>query len=357
MKNIFTLFCTSLFFIVNLSISAQNDQVKYEKTMHSSYPTEVNSLLEIHNQYGNITLENWNKNEVSIDITISIWTKDEEKAQEYLNAFDVNTTSDSLKISLSSIINQEILDKTFNKSKGKFQIDYVIHHPVYLKLNLDNVYGDISMQETTGKTYIYLSYGKLKATNFAFDDTKPLSKINIKYGKATIDKCSYCECDLSYSTLEIQKNTAVLINSNYSKVNINETYSLISTSLYDDYKIAQCNKLNITGSYSTISSDIIKNSLTLNINYGGCEIKQIDSDFSEINIESKYADINAPITDGSCYEINMKVNYGTAKCSPKANIDKHISSNSTNISGFIGCKGNASSKVIVNSTYGDIKLY
>ena len=326
--------------------------------MHNSYPTELNTIFEVHNQYGNLTLDNWNKNEVSIDITISIWTSNEEKAQEYLDAFDVKVTGDSSKISFSSVIDQDKLDKSlFNKFKGKFRIDYIVHHPVYLKLNLDNSYGDITMQETTGKSYIYLSYGKLKAANLAFDDTKPLSKINVNYGKATIDKCSYCECDLSYSTLEIQKNTALLLTSNYSKIRINETYSLVAKAMYDDYKITQCNKMNINGSYSTISSDTLKNELVLVLNYGNCNIKQISAGFSKVDADCKYADFTGHIEDGYCYQVDLIVFHGEIRCSPKANIDEHYGSSYASIEGYIGCKGNTSSKVTAKSTYCNFNIF
>lgn len=336
---------------------AQNNQAKFEKTLQHSFATDINTLLEINNKYGNITLNNWEKNEISVDISISVLTDSDEKAQEYMQAFDVKILNDSSKISITSIIDNNKLDRSFQKGKSNFQINYVINHPVYQKVILNNTYGDISIGEISGKTNIKLVHGKLKATNFAFDDTKPVSKIQVDYGKATIEKCSWGEFDLNYSTLEIQKSTAVIIKSKYSNVIIDEILVLIANVQYDNYKIKQCNRMTITGNYTHISSDIINNELSLNVTYGGCTIKQIAAGFENINITSKYTDITAPIADGSCYQINVNVDYGSLKYSPKANVDKHISAIGTSVTGFIGCKGNASAKVSVDSKYGDIKLY
>jgi len=317
----------------------------------------MNTLLEINNQYGNITLNNWEKNEISIDVVISVWTNSEEKAQEYMEAFDVKILNDSSKISLTSIIDNHKLDKSFQNGKSSYQINYIVNHPVYQKVNLNNKYGDIAINEISGKTNIKLDFGKLNVSNFAFDDTKPVSKIQVDYGKATIGKCTWGEFDLNYSTLDMQKSTAVIVNSKYSNVNIDETLVLISTSKYDNYKINQCNRMTISGNYTQVISDTINKELNMTLTYGSCNIKQIATGFENINITSKYTNITAPIADGSCYQINVNADYGSVKYSPKANVDEHVSTNGTNVNGFIGCKGNASAKVTVDSKYGDIKLY
>jgi hypothetical protein len=351
----------ALFFLLVLNHSinseAQNEQAKFEKSLHNSFSTNVNTLLEINNQYGNITLHNWEKNEISVDIVISVWTNTEEKAQEYLQALDVKIFSDSSKISFTSNIDNDKLDNSFQKGKSSFQINYIINHPVYQKVNLINKNGDISINELSGKTNIDLKHGKLNVTNLAFDDTKPVSKIQVDYGKATIGKCTWGEFDLNYSTLEINKSTAVIVKSKYSNVNIDEIMVLIANTKYDNYNIKQCNRMTISGDYTQINSDLISKELNLNVTYGSCTIKQIAADFENLDIKSKYTDVTAPIADGSCYQIDLTVDYGSAKVSPKANIDKHISSIGTTISGFIGCKGNTSVKVTVDSKYGDVKLY
>ena len=348
-----------LLIVLNFSINsiAQDKQLKFEKTLNHSFPSNLNTLLEINNLYGNITLNNWEKNEISVNVIISVWTDSEEKAQEYIQAFDVKIINDTTKISFTSIIDNNKLDKSFKKGKSSYQINYVINHPVYLKVNLNNTYGDISINEISGKTNIKLIHGKFNATNLAFDDTKPVSKIQIEYGKATIGKCTWGEFVLNYSTIDMQKSTAVIVKSKYSNVNINEAYVLISTSQYDNYKILQCNRMTISSNYTQIESNLISKELILNLSYGGCDIKQIAADFDNVNITSKYTNITAPIADGSCYKINVNVDYGSIKFSPKANVDKHKSAIGTSVNGFIGCKGNASAKVSVDSKYGDIKLY
>lgn len=341
--------------LLNTNTFAQD--TKYEKSLHNSFNSDASTIFEINNIYGNIKANNWEKNEISVDIIITVWTRSEEKAQQYMNAFDVKILNDSNKISFSSIIDDEKLDKSFKSGKSKYNIDYVINHPVYLKMNINNKYGNITFNELYGKVNINLKYGILNASNLSFDDSQPASKINIDYGKARIDKISWCEFNLKYSTLEIEKSTASLINSKYSNVFITEIFSLIATSQYDVYKITNCSRMNLGSKYSNISSDKIVYDLQLNLNYGSCNIKQISNEFENVSINSNYTDVVASIADGSCYQISAIVDYGKLKYSPKANIDRHISAIGTSINGFIGCNGNAKSKVSVDSKYGDVKLF
>ncbi len=358
MKKIFPVILSTLFFGITFILQASGQDAKFEKSLHKDFVSNANTVLDVNNIFGNITCNNWEKNEISVDVIISVWAQTDEKARQYMDAFDVKVTNDSTGgISFTSVIDDNKLDKSFKHSKSKYQIDYVINHPVYLKMNINNKYGNINFNEVSGKTNIHLKYGVLTAKNLAFDDTSPVSIIDVDYGKAVIDKISWCEFHLNYSTLDIQKSTASLVTSKYSNVLITNIFSLIATSEYDVYKISSCNRMNINSKYSNINSDKIIYDLQLDLTYGNCNIKQISIEFENVQIVSKYTDVIAPIADGSCYQISANVDYGTLKYSPKANIDRHVSSIGTSINGFIGCKGNANAKVSVDSKYGDVKLF
>ena len=352
------LFIPINFLLISLiSFQIFGQEAKYEKSLHNAFTSNPGTVLDIKNIYGNLTFKNWEKNEISVDITISVWTKSEDKAQMYMDAFDVKVINDSNGLSFISIIDDSKLDKSFKNGKSKYNIDYVINHPVYLKMNIQNKYGNVALEETTGKLNINMKYGVLTANNLSFDDTKPVSSINIDYGKATIEKVSWCEFNLNYSTLDIKKSTASLVTSKYSNIYITDIFSLIAKSQYDVFKITKCNRMNIESKYSNLNSEKVINDLQLDLTYGSCNIKQVSSEFENINITGKYTDITVPIADGSCYQISAIVDYGSLKYSPKANIDRHISSIGTSINGFIGCSGNANAKVSVDCKYGDVRLF
>jgi len=351
MKNLFILFT-----VINITFFSYSQQVKYEKKLHNDFGSTVNTILQINNHNGNIIFNNWEKKEISVDVIITLWTKYDDNAQKYLDAADVILQQDSEKIAYKTVINYENLDKFFKKLEGKFQIDYIIYHPVYLNVDLKNSYGNITFNELSGKANINLNYGHLTAVNLAFNDSKPVSKIKLNYAKAKIGKCTWSEWKIDYSTLSIKTNTASVIKSHYSHVLINNSYGIFAASMYDDYKINNCKKLTLDAKYSDINIDTLQTDANINLNYGDFGIQRVESDFKNIQIVSNYTDVKAIIPDDACYQLDATVSYCEIKYSPKSNVNRHVSNSETKINGTIGCK-QVRAKVYIESNYGDVKLF
>ena len=316
----------------------------------------INTNLLINNSYGNITFNNWEKKEISIDVIITLYTDNEAESQKYLENADVILTQDSGNISYTTAIKYDNLDNSFKKSNSKFQVNYVINHPVYLKVNISNSYGDISFNEISGKSNINLNYGKLKAKNFAFDDSKPVSEVNLNYAKAEIEKCTWSKMNVEYSTLIINKNTAIELNSSYSHVWINNSYGIFAKSIYDDYKMKNCKKSDLNASYTATNIDTIEINANLNLNYGSFNTKTIYPAFENLTINSNYTKVKAIISDNACYQIDATLNYGQIEFSPKANIERRVKNSQTTVKGNIGCT-QPQSTVTIKGNYCDINLF
>ncbi|MBI5539206.1 MAG: hypothetical protein HY951_04055 [Bacteroidia bacterium] len=349
---------TIITFITCLSIPmiVFSQQLKFEKKLQNSFNSNVNTVLHINNSYGNITFHNWEKKEISVDITITLFTENEAEAQKYIENADVVLMQDSDKIQYTTTIKYENLDKSFKKSKSKFQVDYVINHPVYLQINIENSYGNINIDEISGNSNINLNYGKFTAKNLAFYDAKPVSNININYSKAEIEKCTWSKIEADYSTLIIKKNTASEIKSAYSHVWINNSYGIYATSFYDDYKIKNCKKITLDANYTSTIIDTIEIDAKFNLNYGSFNIKRVSPEFESITINSNYTNVKTLIPDNACYTIDANLNYGKIDYSPKANVDKRMKNSQTSVTGAIGCS-QPQSKVSIKGNYCDISLY
>ncbi len=342
--------------LLSISIATYSQQQKFEKKLHNDFSSDINTVLSIKNVYGNITYHNWEKKDISVDITITLYTDNEANSQKYMENANVILKEDSGNISFKTTIKFENLDKSFKKGKSRFQVDYVINHPVYLKVNTVNSYGDISFNELNGNANITLNYGKLNAKNFAFNDSKPLSVLNLNYAKAEIEKCTWSQLYVAYSTLNIDNNTASEINSSYSHVWINKSYGIYATSIYDDYKIIKCKKMSLNSNYSTTIIDTLDIEADLNLNYGSLNIKNLNQNFENITINSNYNNVKANIPENACYILDASVNYGDIKYSPKANVEKRIKNSQVTVKGNIGCD-QPHSKVKVKGNYCTINLF
>lgn len=328
----------------------------FKKNFTSSFAAGLSTTLEVNNFSGDITCINWEKNEVSIEAVITVKARTDKRAEFVIGNIGISQSGDSALKKYSTFINIEKLNKVLNTSSYEYRIDYTVKHPVYLNMVLRNKYGDISLAEISRKINIVLRYGNLSAKNISADDSKPLSKIDIGYGKATIEKLTWCNIELGHSTLKAGNCTGLILNSKYSDIKIKEIYSLFIVSKYDNINVTNCTNLQLESKYTNFDASVLKSDVNLNMQYGDCRITSIDASFRSLTITAKYANIDAFISAGACYSLSASVEFGTVKYSPKANITRKEGYTGEEAYGVVGCSGNPSSAVEVNAKFGDVDL-
>src|ERR1700759_4662905 len=78
-----------------MTLAANGDEdVRKQRLINKSYPVTADDKLEIENQFGNVVISTWDKNEITVDIEISARANSEEKAQDIMNRIDVKDAKD-----------------------------------------------------------------------------------------------------------------------------------------------------------------------------------------------------------------------------------------------------------------------
>ncbi len=72
---------------ITTSVTAQVNKV--EKKYHKEYSVTADSRLYLENKYGDIDVRNWGKNQVVIDVVITVKHRDRERADKLLSFLDV----------------------------------------------------------------------------------------------------------------------------------------------------------------------------------------------------------------------------------------------------------------------------
>ncbi len=139
-------FTFAILFSMGLSAQKQVFSNKIEK----NFSVNTSTNFTVDNKNGTIDFEVWEKNEIQIEVTYEVNTSKVEKAPVYLQAFTLNVETDSNNIKITSVINDDFLDKTFRSGKSDYKINYHIKHPVYLNINVYNRYGDVNLNELSG---------------------------------------------------------------------------------------------------------------------------------------------------------------------------------------------------------------
>jgi hypothetical protein len=340
-------------FLISSTISA--DEVT--KEFHKEYTAGTKSL-EISNKYGDVVIESWNKDQIIIDVKVTVEMSNRDKAQNYLDKIDVQFSE-----GINVISAKTVLDDNFNFSgwgdSKRFRIDYNIKMPVGTDLNLSNKYGNTDIDELHGLLNLEIKYGNLTAGKLTRGNTKPLNKLVIAYGKGTIDETGWLDLTERYvGSMDIGKSQAILLDSKYSKISIGETSSVVGESKYDNIRIENIKNLVLENGYTEVNIGELTKKLNYNGSYGSFSINSIPAGFESIDVETRYMGVKLGIEESANYRLEAKVSYGGLKYNEGnfKNQRRVVENNSSEIAGTVGNEENPSAKVNVNSSYGTVRL-
>ncbi len=342
----------SLFFLT-LALSAQ----EVTKQFHKEF-TAGSKTLNISNRYGDVVIESWDKDQIVIDIKVTVEMPNKEKAQRMLDLIDVQFNEGSGDVSAKTLIDDKFNFTGWGNTR-RFSINYSVKMPVNTDLTLSNKYGNTEIDELHGLMNIDIKYGNINAGKLTRGNVKPLSKLNIAYGKGDIEEAGWLDLNERYvGNMHITKSQAILLDSKYSKLILGETSSMVGESKYDNIRIEKINNLVLENGYTEVNIGELTKKLTYNGSYGSFSIDKIPEGFESLNVDTRYMGVRLGIEDAASYQLDAKVSYGGLKYNEEnfRNQRRIVENNSHEVSGTVGKSENPASSVNITSSYGTVRL-
>jgi len=344
------------FYLLIFSAGLLAQKQTFTTNIVKTYPVNPTTTLFIENFNGDIEFELWNQNQIEAQVTFEVITPKLEKAKQFLQAFSLNTYADSSLVKLISLVNRDMLDKSFNNGRSKFKIHYHLKIPVYLNLNIKNKYGDIALTETSGAIDIKLKYGKCTINKLTADDSKPIPKLDLVYASCNIQKANWLNIEADYSVLKVNKAIGINLQSKYSNIIMNDIYLLKITSKYDQIELKNISKFDSDINYSHVNIGFLKTEFQTTAKYSPIYIKDLYEEFTTVTCDLYYSDFTAKINSQSCFNINSRVEYGKNNLPRRSNVDNIITPTSMKTNGTVGCIKGATSQVNIVAKYGDVNF-
>jgi hypothetical protein len=330
------------------------------KEFHKEYTAGANTTLDISNRYGDVVIQSWEKDQVVIDVKVTVELPSREKAEKLISYIDVQFSESPNLISAKTVIDDKFNFSGWGNSSKKFSIDYTIKMPVGIALTLANKYGDTDIDELHGLMNLDIKYGNLTAGKLTRGNVKPLSKLILAYGKGSINEAGWLDINVRYSgNLDIRRSQALLLDSRYSKLSIGETSSVVGESKYDNLRIESINNFVLENGYTEVNIGLLTKKLDYNGSYGSFSVERIPSGFESINVEVRYMGVKLGIEENASYNLEAKVSYGGLKYNEQnfKNQRRIIENNSNEVSGIMGKEESPAARVNVTASYGSVKLY
>jgi hypothetical protein len=320
---------------------------EYSKAVHQGYSKSLITALNVSNKFGTIEINDFGGDSVTVDVTITVETNSEGRAQQLMNLIDINISRSGGLLNAQTEINNDF------KSKQNFSIDYKINIPKDRALTVRNKFGNVAVQALDAPGNFEISYGNLTAGTL----NSPANGVHLElaYGKADIESSNKMTGEIKYSKLFLGQAGDLTLESAYSGINVDELQSLDLESKYDGVKLGRVGKVDAESKYTNYKLEELTGQLDIETAYGSVSIAKVSPDFKSINVINTYGGVSLGM-DGLSYLIDAECDY----CDVKYPADKfqgnRIKENaSLKVQGNIGSP-NGSQKVVIRSRYGGIKL-
>lgn len=338
---------TILFILTPFLIFGQTTKSKEVK---KHYNVSADGNLAIDSKYGNVHIETWLKNEVDLTITIEVTKRNEAKAQQYLDKISIDIDDASANnLSFKTMISGNI----DNSGDDRIKIEYRVKVPASLNLKLKNSYGNLFLQDASGKMNINVSYGNIKIGEL----TGPVD-LKLSYGNGEVEKINNGDIVVRYSNLDIEDTGIVDVSNSYSNIDFGNSKDVDLTNKYGNLTWRSVNNLNGSSKYGNVKVAKLYESLTFDIMYGGgIKVAWISKDFRNIDVESSYATVSLKFEKGMSAQLDAEMKYCNLK-NYDIEFDHSYIDESGSMKYYKGKlgKGSFSSRIKISSAYGTVKL-
>jgi hypothetical protein len=312
--------------------ATENDAANIKvKNYSKSYPIDRNDKIKLSNQYGRITINTWDRNEVKVDVQIKATANDDETAQKLIDGVQIRDSKDGGLVSFKTSIepNNKGSWKIWNWGNNKMhklEINYTVSMPSRTDLNVECSYGTIILPDLQGKVRISSSYGSVEAQ----DLSNPSNEIEGSYGSLKAGNINGGRMEFSYGSVNLQ----------------------------------ECNNLKADLSYGSFKLGKLKGTADFDLSYvGGFKIEEIGSTFKKLNINSSYSSVSLGIPGNNNFDFDITTNYGgfnynddkvTITSKTPADGSRHYSS-TKNYKGHFG-KSGSDADINIHATFGSVNF-
>lgn len=311
------------------------------------------------NRYGDVTIETWDRNEVSIAVKVTAELSSVEKSEKLISLINIEFFESDSAVGARTLLDDKFSNVTRGTGTNKFSIDYTVKMPGKARLDISNRYGNIKMADYPGPLKVDLRYGNFTALKLTRGNEKPVNSISISYGKGTIEEANWLSVVARYTSgLSITRVQAMTLDSRYSKAIIDQAGSIVGFLKYDNLIIGEINNLSVEAGYTPIKVEKLNKSLELTTKYGSFTATTIPAGFDDIKIDAGYTGINLGIDPEASYTLDVKTRYGSLSyCENCMDVMRRIEeSNSRELSARAGKDPNPSASVRIVSSYGAVRL-
>ncbi len=287
-SNVFK-FSTALIVLLFTAGTVVSQSFTKENTIVRSFALADDTEIEITNKYGDITLENWDKDSVRIEINYKVTSTKESKLNKTFDAINFNFKANQYYIVAATLFEgggsfwTDVSDIANNMFSGgtRTSINYTIFVPSNRHISINLKYGNVYLTNHSGFFSLSLSNGDIKAHNLTGE-----TELDVVFGDATINEISTGQVKISYGSLVVENADMLMLTGQSSEFELGIIDELKIDSKRDKIAIEEVNTVSGTTYFSRLTIDEIHNKIDLSTKYGSFKLKDISPGVTNVKLSS-----------------------------------------------------------------------
>lgn len=275
----------------------------FSKPIKKEIAVKKGVILDINSEFTDIKAFNWNKDIISIEVTITVDANNESKAQSKFDNVLVDISGSSSKVTLETGLQSSFFGRNNNNN---IEIEAIIYYPSYIQLELNNEFGNSIFEDIDGITNIDISYGNFTAKNLNNSNLQ----LEAEFGQIEVDKFQSGKAKVSYGGFTCNTVGAIKLNSEFSTNEIENVDHLELSSGYDKNFIGQVNIAFVETEFSNLRIDQLKKHLELETAYGSFTLKEISANFDLVDINAEFTGVDLVFPENSSFAFKADIEMG-----------------------------------------------
>lgn len=280
------------------------------RTYMKTFPVGKETTLEVANKYGTIEITTWKKDSAYIRAELKAYAPTQEKIKPLFDGITIDIKEAGSVLRAQTLFAQSFA-RLFEGFKGmtskiidydsRLEINYFINVPEYLNIKIDNRYGDVYMENCSGKLVASVANGSFKANNLSKE-----SDLILSFCDATVSSITKGKIEASFSEISVEKVGNISIVSVSSKYNLPEAEGISCESRRDKFYIDNIKSVSGTAYFTDYYIKNLSKEISLMTKYGTFEVEKIVNGFDVINMNSGYSDLRITFEENASYAFDIR---------------------------------------------------
>jgi len=327
-------------------------EVEKSRKISKVFKVGTNDKLDIENKFGKVHINTWDKNEISVEVTMIARANNEENAQKLLDKMDVKISQSGEVIAFKTE-----LESNHYKGKQGFEINYTVSMPKGNPLRIKNSFGDAYLADYTGTADLSVGYGSLKTAHLSGNG----NNVKVSFGSGNLSSLRGGKLDVSYSHLKLGSSETLDLKSDFSDVEIEQVKDLTVRSKYGSLKLGVVNSIGGNSSFSDFGIKELESKLDMKVQYcGDFKVAKIAKAFRSVSIAGQFSSFDLRFENNASFAIDVALSFGNFRMAddlqeeaPQYSLMEKKNTSSHHI-GKVG--KSTTGQLTIKAQYGDVKI-